>query len=58
MVNPFKEVNWKPDTAEKCTFGKSLIVGFPILALIFLVVVRVKTGVWWSRLRELAYMKS
>jgi hypothetical protein len=48
MVNPFKEVNWTPDTAEKRTFGKSLVIGFPVLALVLLVVLRVKTGLWDS----------
>ncbi|MBG87098.1 MAG: hypothetical protein CMO80_09390 [Verrucomicrobiales bacterium] len=46
MVNPFKEVNWKPDNAEKRTFGKSLIIGFPIIAVIFLLVLRAKNGEW------------
>jgi len=46
MVNPFKEVNWHPDNAEKRTFGKSLVIGFPILAIVFLLVLRVKTGAW------------
>jgi hypothetical protein len=36
MVNPFREVNWNPDTAERRTFAKILIIGFPCLAVIFL----------------------
>ena len=36
MVNPFKEVNWNPDTAARRTFAKSLVVGFPCLALVLL----------------------
>lgn len=37
MINPFKEVNWKPDTLEKRKFAKSLMIGFPIIAaLVFL----------------------
>lgn len=36
MINPFKEVNWKPDTAEKRKFAKSLMVGFPIIAAVML----------------------
>lgn len=35
MINPFKEINWKPDRAELRKFGWSLIIGFPIIALIF-----------------------
>jgi hypothetical protein len=38
MVNPFKEVNWNPDTAARRTFARSLIIGFPCLALVFLLV--------------------
>ena len=36
MLNPFKEVNWNPDTAARRTFAKSLVVGFPCLALVLL----------------------
>lgn len=36
MVNPFKEVNWHPDTAARRTFAKSLVIGFPCLALVVL----------------------
>ena len=38
MLNPFKEVNWNPDTAARRTFAKSLVIGFPCLALVFLAV--------------------
>ncbi len=38
MVNPFKEVNWNPDTAALRTFAKSLVVGFPCLAVAFLLI--------------------
>jgi len=36
MLNPFKEVNWTPDTAARCAFARSLIIGFPCVALVFL----------------------
>ena len=36
MLNPFKEVNWQPDTAARRTFAKSLVIGFPCLAVVFL----------------------
>jgi len=36
MLNPFKEVNWNPDTTARRTFAKSLVVGFPCLAMGFL----------------------
>lgn len=32
MINPFKEINWKPDSTELRKFAWSLIVGFPCLA--------------------------
>ncbi|MFA6546116.1 MAG: hypothetical protein WCS99_16980, partial [Limisphaerales bacterium] len=36
MVNPFKETNWNPDTAARRTFAKSLVIGFPCLAVVLL----------------------
>ncbi len=36
MLNPFKEVNWNPDTTARRTFAKSLVVGFPCLAVVLL----------------------
>lgn len=36
MLNPFKEVNWNPDTMARRTFAKSLVIGFPCLALVLL----------------------
>jgi hypothetical protein len=35
MVNPFKDTNWNPGLAEKRSFAKSLIIGFPALAVLF-----------------------
>jgi hypothetical protein len=46
MVNPFKEVNWNPDTAEKRTFAKSLVIGFPIVGIVLLIIGRISSGVW------------
>jgi hypothetical protein len=46
MINPFTEVNWRPDTAAKRKFAVSLIVGFPIIALIFLLIGRWHSGAW------------
>lgn len=46
MINPFTEINWKPDTAAKRKFAVSLIVGFPILATLFLLLLRWRTGQW------------
>ncbi len=36
MLNPFKEVSWSPDTAARRTFAKSLVIGFPCLAVVLL----------------------
>jgi hypothetical protein len=38
MINPFKEINWKPDRAELRTFAVSLIIGFPVIAIVFFIV--------------------
>ena len=46
MLNPFKEVNWQPDTAARRTFAKSLIIGFPCVALVFLLVGKLSSGAW------------
>lgn len=46
MVNPFKEVDWNPDVAGRRSFAKSLVIGFPCVAVAFLLILRVKNGVW------------
>ena len=43
MVNPFKEVNWNPDTAALRTFARSLVAGVlfyaaPVIAKPFYIV--------------------
>lgn len=35
MINPFKEINWTPVRTDLRKFGWSLIIGFPIIALVF-----------------------
>ena len=35
MINPFNDVNWKPEKSELRKFGKSMTIGFSILALVF-----------------------
>ena len=37
MINPFKEINWNPGDEEIRTFGRSMLVGFLVIALIVLV---------------------
>ncbi len=34
MINPFKDVNWKPDLAERRKFGMVLFIGFVVLNLL------------------------
>lgn len=46
MINPFKEVNWQPGPAEKRKFAWSLVVGFPVLAVLLLVVRKILGGQW------------
>jgi hypothetical protein len=46
MMNPFKEVNWNPDLAERRKFARSLIIGFPCIAVVLLLAGWFKTGVW------------
>ena len=47
MLNPFKEVNWNPDTAARRTFANSLVIGFPCLAVVLLLV-GYFTGKGWN----------
>jgi hypothetical protein len=46
MINPFADVNWRPDHQDRRAFAKSWIVGFPAIALVLAVLVRWRTGVW------------
>jgi hypothetical protein len=46
MMNPFKEVNWKPDVAERRKFARSLVIGFPCIAVVLILAGWVKTGAW------------
>jgi len=46
MMNPFKEVNWNPDVAERRKFGRSLVIGFPSIAVVLLLAGWFKTGAW------------
>ncbi len=38
MVNPFKDTNWNPGIAERRSFARSLVIGFPALAVLFALV--------------------
>jgi hypothetical protein len=46
MINPFQEVEWHPSRKEKRKFARTLLLGFPILALFLLLLGRVKIGQW------------
>ena len=36
MINPFAEVNWRPDNAELRSFGRSMLLGFSSLSTLVL----------------------
>jgi hypothetical protein len=46
MFNPFSEVDWRPDPAERRRFGWSLVIGFPSLAAALLLAARLWSGTW------------
>src|SRR5947208_15947580 len=46
MLNPFKEINWNPGLAERRKFAKSLVIGFPCVAVLLLLAGRLHAGAW------------
>lgn len=46
MINPFKDVNWSPGPAEKRKFAISLVIGFPIVAVLLFVIKGLLTRTW------------
>jgi hypothetical protein len=46
MINPFKDVNWHPNRAARRAFARSLVIGFPIVGLLFLLVGYLGSGEW------------
>jgi Saxitoxin biosynthesis operon protein SxtJ len=42
MINPFAEVNWNPDRRAQKKFAVSLIIGFPVIAVVFSAVAYLK----------------
>lgn len=46
MVNPFADVNWNPDHAEKKKFAATLVIGFPCFAAALLLIWRMAGGTW------------
>lgn len=43
MMNPFADVNWNPDKAARRKFAVSLVIGFPIIAVLLAAVSYLKT---------------
>src|SRR5436190_618148 len=46
MLNPFNDVNWNPGPADKRKFAVSLVIGFPVVAVVFFLLRRLITGQW------------
>ena len=44
MVNPFKDVNWRPDLVARRAFARSLMLGFPLVGLALVVIGWWRTG--------------
>ena len=42
-MNPFAETNWNPDTRARKKFAVSLIIGFPVIAVLLVLVSYFKT---------------
>ena len=50
MINPFREINWKPGARELRSFGKVIALGFPIVAALLGASVWLRCHAWpaWS----------
>ena len=46
MMNPFADVNWKPDLKARKKFAVSLIIGFPAIAVVFSLVTWLAKHAW------------
>ena len=46
MINPFTEINWNPGLDERRRFARSLMLGFPVVAVLLLLAGRWHTGEW------------
>jgi hypothetical protein len=46
MINPFEDIHWNPDREERRKFARSLVLGFPVIALVMEVIGRLSTGHW------------
>jgi hypothetical protein len=50
MVNPFHEVNWRPNLAQRRQFAKSWMLGFPCLAVVIWLLGWLARGRWDAHL--------
>jgi hypothetical protein len=48
MLNPFREVNWNPDRAERRSFARSIAAGLPLVAGVLGGIAWMRTGHWPS----------
>ncbi len=46
MINKFKEINWNPDISERKKFAMSLLIGFPVIAIVILAIGWIRSGIW------------
>jgi predicted membrane metal-binding protein len=46
MINPFREINWKPGAGELRTFGKIIAAGFPIVAALLGLAAKLHRHTW------------
>lgn len=44
MINPFKEINWKPGESELRKFAISLMIGLPVISAVFIAIQWIRTG--------------
>jgi len=38
MINPYAEINWKPERKDILSFGRSMLIGFAVISTLFLIV--------------------
>ena len=46
MVNPFRDIDWQPDRAALRRFGRSLVIGFPVIAAALMLSAHWQSGTW------------
>lgn len=38
MINPFHEIDWSPDEAAIAAYGRSMLIGFSVVAAVFFII--------------------